>query len=105
MSFFASSEYEKGVIKELKDWTHLGLNVPNEFFNGLPPVYRCLHIDCAAIIFNINTKHYCFCLITLPVVYSSVVSFASPNILSAITASLKRLSYKDIRSGSPFIKI
>ena len=36
MTFFASSDYEKGVIKELQDWTHLGLNVPNEYFNGLP---------------------------------------------------------------------
>ena len=36
MTFFASSDYEKGVIKELQDWTHLGLNVPT----SISTVYR-----------------------------------------------------------------
>jgi len=36
-SFFASTDFEKGVISELADWAHLSLNVPNEFFNNLPP--------------------------------------------------------------------
>lgn len=70
MSFFASSDYQKGVIKELKDWTHLGLNVPNEFFNGLPPCpfARQAWLDNkVAVIFDDTNSWQCL--------YSSVSQF------------------------------
>jgi len=70
MTFFASSDYEKGVIKELQDWTHLGLNVPNEYFNGLPacPFARQAWLDeKVAVIFDDTHSWQCL--------YSTVSQF------------------------------
>jgi len=70
MTFFASSDFEKGVISELKDWTHLSLNVPNEFFNGLPPcpfARQAWVDDKVAVIFDDTNSWQCL--------YSAVSQF------------------------------
>ena len=36
MTFLTNNPLEKAVIEELKDWTQVGLAMPNEYFNGLP---------------------------------------------------------------------